>query len=151
MKKIKFLLVIFSLVMTIPSFAQSKKADDIIGKWLTENKEAKVKIYKIGDKYYGKIIWLKEPNDKKTGKLKKDKHNPDARLKERAIIGMNFVNTFKFDGNNEWEDGTVYDAKTGKTYKGTIGFESKNKLKLRGYIGKSWMGIGKTTYWTKAN
>ena len=64
---------------------------------------------------------------------------------------MNFVNAFKFDGDDAWEDGTVYDAKSGKTYSGTIGFEAKDKLKLRGYIGKSWMGLGRTTYWTRTN
>ena len=72
----KFLIVILGLIITVPSFSQSKKGDDILGKWFTENNEAKVEIYKSGDKYYGKIIWLKEPNDKETGKPKKDKNNP---------------------------------------------------------------------------
>ena len=151
MKNIKYLIVILGLILTVPAFSQNKKADDIIGKWFTENNEAKVEIYKSGDKYYGKIIWLKEPNDKETGKPKKDKNNPETKLKERSIIGMNFVNAFKFDGDDAWEDGTVYDAKSGKTYSGTIGFEAKDKLKLRGYIGKSWMGLGRTTYWTRTN
>lgn len=150
MKNKKILLLLIGLVMTFSSFAQKMKVDDIIGKWFTENNEAKVEIYRIADKYYGKIIWLKEPNDKETGKPKKDKHNPDIKLKERLLLGMSFVNGFKFDGDNEWGDGSVYDAKSGKTYNGKIGFESKDKLKLRGYIGKSWMGLGRTTYWTQS-
>ncbi len=151
MKKIKFLLILFSLFIGVTTYAQKNKADDIVGKWFTENNEAKVEIYKIGDKYYGKIVWLKEPNDKETAKPSKDKKNPDVKLRERAIIGMNFVNGFKFDGDEKWEDGTVYDAKSGKTYNGYIAFESKDKLKLRGYIGKSWMGLGRTTYWIRSN
>lgn len=147
----KFLLFLLSLMMTGSAYAQKMKADDIIGKWFTEKNEAKVEIYKIADKYYGKIIWIKEPNDKETGKPKKDKQNPDIKLKERLIIGMSFVNAFKFNGEDKWEDGSVYDAKSGKTYNGTISFESKNTLKLRGYIGKSWMGLGRTTLWTRCN
>ncbi|MFZ4411803.1 MAG: DUF2147 domain-containing protein [Bacteroidales bacterium] len=153
MKHIRLFLSILILTVLSPSFAsaQSRKADDILGKWLTDNNEAKVEIYKIGDTYYGKIVWLKESNDKETAKPKKDKNNPDPKLRERLIMGMNFVHGFKFDGDDEWEDGTVYDIKSGKTYSGTIGFDDNKKLKLRGYIGKSWMGLGKTTYWTRSN
>jgi uncharacterized protein (DUF2147 family) len=151
MKNIKFLIVILGLIMTLPAFSQNKKADDILGKWFTENNEAKVEIYKSGDKYFGKIVWLKEPNDKETGKPKKDKHNPDSKLKERAILGLNVVSAFKFNGSDEWEDGVIYDAKSGKTYNCYINFEGKDKIKVRGYIGKSWMGLGRTTYWTKTN
>ncbi len=149
-KLIPILLLLFPL-FTPNLVAQSRKADDILGKWLTDNHEAKVEIYKIGNTYYGKIVWLKETNDKETEKPKKDKQNPDPKLRERLIMGMNFVHGFKFDGDDEWEDGTVNDIKSGKTYSGTIGFDDKGKLKLRGYIGKSWMGLGKTTYWTKSN
>lgn len=36
------------------------KTNDIIGVWLTAGKEpAKVEIFESGNKYYGKIIWLK--------------------------------------------------------------------------------------------
>jgi uncharacterized protein (DUF2147 family) len=147
----KTIIILISLMMTVSAFSQNKKADDIIGKWMTENNESKVEIYKIGDKYYGKISWLKEPNDKETAKPKKDKNNPDAKLRERPVLGMNFVSGFIFDGKDSWEDGTVYDPKSGKTYNAYINFEAKDKIKLRGYIGKSWMGLGRSTYWTRAN
>ena len=150
MRKTKFLMGAFSFLMCVSAFSQNKKADEILGKWLTENNEAKVEIFKIADKYYGKIVWLKDPIDKETGKPKKDKYNPDEKLKGRPVIGLNLVNAFKFDGDELWEEGTVYDVKTGKTYSGTIRFEAKGKLKLRGYIGKSWMGLGRTTYWTRS-
>ncbi|MCX6232577.1 MAG: DUF2147 domain-containing protein [Bacteroidetes bacterium] len=151
MKKIHLLFISISLLFSVNVMAQNHKSDDIIGKWLTENNESKVEIYKIGEKYYGKIVWLKDPNDKETGKPKKDKNNTDIKLKERPVLGLSFVNGFKFNGDNKWEDGTVYDPKSGKTYNGFIAFESKDKLKLRGYIGKAWMGLGRTTYWTKTN
>jgi uncharacterized protein (DUF2147 family) len=56
---------------------------------------------------------------------------------------------FEFDGKDEWEDGKIYDPKNGKTYSCYIEFkdETKNLLKVRGYIGFSM--IGRTTYWTR--
>ncbi len=150
MKKI-IILLILSLFFSHLLYSQSKKTDEIIGKWITENGEAKVEIFKIGEIYYGKIIWLNEPIDKDTGKPKKDKNNPDQKLKERPIMGLVIVSGFIFDGKNHWEEGTIYDAKSGKTYNCYINFENLNKIKVRGYIGKSWMGLGRTTYWTRAD
>ena len=43
--------------------AQEVQADDILGMWLNEDKDAHVDIYKEGDKFYGKVVWLKDPID----------------------------------------------------------------------------------------
>jgi uncharacterized protein (DUF2147 family) len=57
---------------------------------------------------------------------------------------------FKYDkSSDEWIEGTIYNPSSGKTYNCYINFESANKVKIRGYIGASWMGLGKTAYWTK--
>jgi uncharacterized protein (DUF2147 family) len=45
----------------------------------------------------------------------------------------------------EYNSGKVLDPKNGKTYKCFIVLESKNKLKIRGYIGLPL--IGRTQYW----
>ena len=58
--------------------AQEVKGDDILGVWLNADKDAHVDIYKEGDVYFGKIIWLEEPNE--FGAPKLDKENPDAEL-----------------------------------------------------------------------
>jgi uncharacterized protein (DUF2147 family) len=58
------------------------------------------------------------------------------------------LKNFVFDGKDEWEDGTIYDPKNGKTYSCYIRYaEYPNLLKIRGYIGVSL--LGRTTYWTK--
>jgi uncharacterized protein (DUF2147 family) len=62
-------------------------------------------------------------------------------------MGMLLMTGFKFDGEDEWEDGDIYDPKSGNTYSCYIRFEDENTLKVRGFIGISW--IGRTTYWTK--
>lgn len=37
--------------------------DDILGIWMNQSGKGQIQIYKDGDKYAGKVIWLKEPNN----------------------------------------------------------------------------------------
>lgn len=144
--KIQFIVLAFVLAIVLPVSAQ-RKANDIVGFWLNQDADAKVEIYKSGDKYFGKIVWLKTPIDPVTKKEKLDSKNPDNSLKQRPILNLEILKHFVFDGDNEWNDGAIYDPKSGKTYSCLIKFEEANKLKIRGYIGVSL--IGKTTYWTR--
>ncbi len=130
--------------------AQDVKADDVVGVWLTQYKDSKVEIYKDGGKYFGKIVWLETPIDSITGKPKVDDKNEDPNLRNRPIMGMKLLENFVFDGDDEWEDGTIYDPKKGKTYSCYMEFpdkDNKDRLKIRGYIGVSL--LGRTVYWTR--
>ncbi len=122
--------------------AQEVQGDDIIGVWLNEDKDAHVEIYKDGAVYFGKIIWLKEPIDELTGKPKLDDDNEDESLRDRPVMGLNLLKDFTFDGDDEWEDGSIYDPKNGKTYSCFMEFkdDSKKTLKVRGFIGFSLIG-----------
>jgi uncharacterized protein (DUF2147 family) len=130
-------------IFCMSAFAQ--RADMIVGKWLSPNGEDQIQIYKKGDKYFGKLSWIKYPNDE-TGKPKTDKKNPDKSLSSRQELGLELLKDFKYDGDNVYEDGTIYDPKSGKTYscKMTINGE---KLKIRGYVGISL--LGRSEIWTR--
>jgi uncharacterized protein (DUF2147 family) len=132
-------------------FAQSgnTEADQILGVWLTGNEKAKVQVYKCGDKYCGKIVWLKEPFYE-DGKAKHDKNNPDEKLQSRPTMGMNLLTDFEYDDDLEWEDGEIYDPEEGKTYSCVINMDEDDKkiLNVRGYIGFSF--IGRTDSWTRS-
>jgi len=121
------------------------KADDIVGIWLTPGKEpAKIQIYRSGEKYFGKIIWLKFSTE--NGKPKVDNNNPDKTKRNNQIIGLVILKEFQFDGD-EWDDGKIYDPESGKTYSCYLSLKDKNTLKVRGYIGFSL--LGRTEIWTK--
>ena len=94
-------------------------------------------------------MWLKEPN--RNGKPKLDEKNTDAKLKTRTIAGLQLLTGFNFDkSNNEWSDGTIYDPKSGKTYKCLLWFEKDlNTLHVKGFIGFSLMG--KEVLWTRTS
>jgi uncharacterized protein (DUF2147 family) len=146
-------LILAAAIIPSKSHAQAK-ADKILGYFLTFDDEtgaekSQIQIYKATNgKYYGKIVWLKEPT--KNGKPKVDDKNPEAKLQSRPIMGLVILRDFTYNSSdNEWSDGTIYNPSSGKTYNCYMNFESNTRLKIRGYIGASWMGLGKTAYWTK--
>ena len=146
-----FLLIVFVLICfgSFKLMAQKHKPDDVLGNWLNEERTAKVQVYKEGNKYFGKIIWLKDPLDIATGKPRTDNLNPDPKQQRAPLLGLVMLKNFVFDGDEEWSDGSIYDPKNGKTYKCYIKFENPQMLKIRGYIGVSL--LGRTTHWFKTN
>lgn len=127
--------------------AAPSSADDIVGVWKTGEGTAMVRIYKNGEKYQGRVVWLKEPNDPETGKPKVDKNHPEEASRTRPILGLINVWGFVYKEDNTWDDGNIYDPKNGSTYSCTIRMTSPNTLEVRGYIGVSL--IGRTDVWTR--
>jgi uncharacterized protein (DUF2147 family) len=139
-------LVLFQLISTAVS--SQVRADDIVGVWLTGGKEpAKIQIFGSYDKYYGKIIWLKNPME--NGKPRVDANNPDKAKRHYQIVGLVILNGFQFDGKDEWDGGKISDPENGKTYKCYMSLKDKNTLKVRGYIGVSL--LGRTETWSRVN
>lgn len=137
MKKILF--SIFALLLPFSAaFAQ-----DVIGKWKLEDGSAIVEVYKSGDAFNGKIVWLNEPNDP-DGTPAKDGNNPDPSLRSRKLIGLNMLSGLKKNGN-EYTGGLIYDPGNGKTYNCSMRVEG-NVLKVRGSLDKKGR-IGRTMDW----
>jgi uncharacterized protein (DUF2147 family) len=128
------------------AYAQKTGADAVLGTWVTGSGDGHVEIYKQGNKYFGKIVWLKEPNSEQ-GTPKLDKNNPDAKLQSQPILGMVNLRDFEYGGDNEWKDGQVYDPKKGKDYSCQMTLTDPNTLEVRGYIGISL--IGRTDTWKR--
>lgn len=142
----KVLTIFTTLILSFTVSKSQTKADDIIGIWLTAGKEpAKIQIYKSGEKFYGKIIWLKNPVD--NGKPKVDGNNPDKSKRSNPVMGLVLLSGFKFDGDDEWNGGDIYDPESGKTYGSYLYLKDNNTLKVRGYIGISL--FGRTETWTR--
>jgi uncharacterized protein (DUF2147 family) len=124
----------------------SAQTDPIEGVWFNDKKDAKIKVFKRTDgKFYGQIIWLREPL--KGGKQKLDENNPKSDLQTQPIVGTIILKGCEKDGNT-YDDGTIYDPENGKTYDCTLKLKG-NILSLRGYVGFSW--FGRTTEWVRTN
>jgi uncharacterized protein (DUF2147 family) len=146
MKILNFTLPSLFILLLFSGFKPAKNPDELLGTWLVGTKKAKVLIEKKEDKYYGKIIWLQEPN-KPDGTPKKDQNNPDKSKRNNPIIGLKLIKGFEYKGNNVWENGKIYDPENGKEYSCIITLKDKNTIDVRGYIGISL--IGRTDTWTK--
>ncbi len=140
MKKVVFLIA-FAL---IGFFTYAQDADAIVGVWEPGHGKAKVKIDKIDDKYYGKIVWLKEPNDPDTGEAKVDKNNPDESMQKVPLRGYRILKDFQYKGKGEWSEGTIYDPENGNTYDCIITMKDENTLEIRGYVGVKTFGRSDT-------
>jgi uncharacterized protein (DUF2147 family) len=145
---------IISIILCFASlnFIKSQEANKILGYWLTENGKSQVKVFKATNgKYYGKIVWLKNPlRDDGTPKI--DDKNPDPALKNKPLIGLQILNGFVYDEKKkEWNEGKIYDPESGNTYKCFIKFKDNNynELYVKGYIGISL--IGRETLWIREN
>lgn len=143
MKNLCAILLLILLTLTL-AWAQ-KEPDTPMGTWMNEEKEARFEIFTCGDKLCGKIIWLKEPL--RNGKPKTDDQNPNPKLKARPILGMLFMKDFQYKEGNKWDEGTIYDPKSGKTYSCYMKVINKDKMEVKGYIGISL--IGRTQVWSR--
>jgi len=142
-KRTGILPMLFILFLSVSAAAQN--ADAILGSWANPSGEDHILVYKRGSKYFGKLDWIKIPNDE-TGKPKTDKNNPDENLRSRPEWGLELLKDFSYDGDNVYNDGTIYDPKNGKTYSCKMTLEG-NTLRIRGYIGISL--FGRSEIWTR--
>ena len=137
--------LLFLMLIAFSSAAFAQKADDILGSWANPKGEDHILIYNKGNKFYGKLDWIKHPNDEQ-GKPKTDKNNPDPALRSQPDLGLELLKDFVYDGDDVYIDGTVYDPKNGKTYSCKMTLDGNN-LKIRGYIGISL--FGRSEIWTR--
>ena len=132
--------------------------DEILGIWKTYDKhdkqESTLEIYKENDKYSARVVSLAEPNwpadddQNMADQPKNDRHNPDASLRRRPILGMQIMHDLTYNaGKNIWEGGRIYDPANGKTYKCKFTLISPTQLQARGYIGISL--LGRTEVWKR--
>lgn len=140
------LLLLFCCFFSIALHAQAE-ADKLIGVWEPSNGKARVKVEKIGAKYFGKIVWLREPNDPQTNQPKVDKNNPDESLRNTPLKGYRILKDFVYSGKGEWTEGVIYDPENGSTYSCVIKMKDDNTLDIRGYIGVK--ALGRTDVWKR--
>lgn len=140
----KLVVTVFLCSLLIAPAAALAGPDDILGVWLNGLKNTKIEISKCGEKYCGKIVWLKEPGSDDGIEVppKFDIHNPSV-----PLMGLQIVHDFTYAGDNVWKGAKLYDPRSGNTYRGKMNLVSPNRLELRGYIGIPL--LGRTEVWTR--
>ena len=138
---------LFTLLFCITAMT-SMQSQSVIGKWKTIDDatgEAKsiVEVFSKSGKIYAKVVDILDPATKNN--LCKQCSGED---KNKPILGLTIIKGLSKDGS-EYNSGEILDPKNGKLYKCALALESKDKLKVRGYIGFSL--LGRTQYWHRVN
>jgi uncharacterized protein (DUF2147 family) len=145
MKRLGFVLMLCLVITT--AFAQ--EASKIAGIWWNEEKTSKIEVREENGKFYGTVIsiikekWV-------NGAPEKDTENPDVKLRSRSRVGIQILTGLKYNAaDKEWQGGTIYDPKNGKTYDCFAWFDGDpNVLSIKGYVvGIKW--LGRSTVWTR--
>jgi len=140
MKHIVILYLTLGLLNTIQA---QQPSDKIVGSWFIEDKTNKIEIFKAGETYSGKIVWLAKLESNPNFQPK-DKNNPNPELRNRNILGMDIINGLRYSGG-KWISGTIYTPKRG-IYADCEGeLLSNGSLKI--IVSKS--GFTKTQIWTR--
>jgi uncharacterized protein (DUF2147 family) len=136
-----------TLLLAVPRIAAAAEPSPLVeGRWLTEKKSGVIEIYQCAaDTLCGKLVWFRiDPDDPNPQAL--DLKNPDPARRNQPLCGLTFMYGFKPAEPNNWEDGTVYDPDSGKTYHATLKLRADGAINLHGYIGISL--IGRSEIWT---
>lgn len=139
----QFITLLICVLVTSSMYSQS-----VIGKWKTiddETGEAKsiVEVFSKSGKIYAKVVEILDLEHKNS--VCKKCSGED---KNKSILGLTIIKGLSKDGS-EYNSGEILDPKNGKLYKCALSLESKDKLKIRGYIGFSL--LGRTQYWHRVN
>ncbi|MFH0296463.1 DUF2147 domain-containing protein [Bradyrhizobium sp. 31Argb] len=121
---------------TTGALAQSKKPDDIVGIWESDN--LKIDMFNAGPEYNARLLWGDKvvEADGKTFKL--DAHNPDPSLRSRSLKGIVLIKGLTWK-DGKYTGGTLYDGRSGQSYNCDAEV-AEGELRLRGYVGVSLLG-----------
>ena len=133
----------FLFLIIMPLAHSATTEHEVLGTWINQAGDGLIKISLNGDKYEAVIIGGTHPKSPE----RKDINNPDPKLKTRPLKGLKILGNLSYEGDNEWDDGWIYDPNNGKTYDCQMTLEDKNTLSIRGYVGTPM--FGRTETWRR--
>tara|TARA_R110002124_G_scaffold111678_2_gene265591 strand:- start:276 stop:740 length:465 start_codon:yes stop_codon:yes gene_type:complete len=140
---IKIVLLLFTFFASTKLFSQDLSPNLVVGIWLNESTKEKIEIYRKGDYFEGKLISGINIISKDGENFKLDTKNSDPSLRNRSLYNLAILTNFQFQ-EDSWDDGKLYDFKSGKEYDAIIRMKN-NILEIRSYIGI--LLFGRSTYW----
>src|SRR5262245_12511483 len=118
---------IILLAILLSGTLSARSQSDPSGVWLTQAGDARVLVSRCGGGICGKIVWLRDPIDSRTGQPQVDDKNPNPALAERPIIGLSIFIGMQQSGANKWS-GKIYNADDGQTYTAHVTVQSDSSL-----------------------
>jgi uncharacterized protein (DUF2147 family) len=143
---VKQLFFILSILIASISINAQSDSDRILGVWLNNTKDAKIKIFEKEGKYFGKIVWFAMPNIQDFPS-KTDNQNRDPEQIKSKIIGLEILSNLEYE-NGEWVDGEIYSPKKKEKADCKIKISDDNR-ELFVTASKGFL-FSKTVVWTRA-
>lgn len=130
-------LVSIALALLALSVKAGEAEDAVFGVWGTQGMNAKVNVARCQDRgsaerICGTITWLWEPVDR-SGRPKSDSENPDGRLRNRSLIGVQILSGFHRSASGEL-GGKIYNPEDGRTYDATMRLQGSDTLIVEGCV-----------------
>ncbi|MBL4675745.1 MAG: DUF2147 domain-containing protein [Mucilaginibacter sp.] len=128
-----FLLFVLSSFKPVAEPDTTADPNRICGKWESSEKNLVVEVYRYKDTYKAKMIRF-------TGGVTKDKpmesitdkNNPDPALRNRKVLGLDVVETLRYNAkSNSWEGGRIYEVQSGKYWSAAASLDNKGNLKVK--------------------
>lgn len=135
--------VVLAALVAVLASAPLAAADPVDGLWTTQEKDGQVRIGDCGGSRCGRLAKFLVPPPQ--GIDQRDINNPDKTRRSRKLLGLPILTGFKPEGN-QWR-GTIYDPKSGKSYRSILKRRNASTLEVKGCIGP----FCQTQLWKKAD
>ena len=115
--------------------SDSSPANAILGKWQSLGGSVTVEVFKGGDKFHAKLVSFDDSDDpSRPMHARLDELNPDPQLRKRKVLGMDVVRNLTFNSKQKrWENGVIYDSRSGKSWSSVAAITRHGLLQVKGY------------------
>jgi len=117
------------LSQATPAVAVGTGAPDPGGVWFTQDRHSTMRFAPCGSGWCGRVerVLVRDP-----GATERDVKNPDPALRNRSVLGVVLFELPRAEGGS-WR-GTVYDPRSGKTYKAVVSRTAPDQLEIKGCL-----------------
>lgn len=117
------------------------------GIWIDHTGRGAVEILPCAEALCGRIVWLKEPNDK-SGQPLRDARNEDRTKRSQPICGLQILGNLKRQRDGSWDNGWIYDPDQGERFDVELRLRGPDVLQVKGYKGLKF--LSETYQWRRA-
>jgi len=139
-------IILLVLFLSSGFSSSAQKPDDITGQWISKQRNFIVEIYRGTEEFRGKIVWFDDSDDKSQPiNLRTDRDNPVKSLRKRKVLGLDVLKGLTYNKQCKcWQNGKIYDVRTGRTWSASISALNRNMINVRGYWHYEFIGRSMT-------
>ena len=138
--------LVLSLSGPVLSAQPQPQAQGPVGLWFDHTGRGAVEISPCGNDLCGRIVWLKDLNDK-NGRPLRDALNGETGKRNRPICGLQVIGGLKQQSDGSWDKGWIYDPEQGESFDVELRLRGADGLQVKGYKGLKF--LSETFQWKR--